>query len=152
MTDKELKKLSRIDLLEMLVAQSKEIERLQSELDKANEKLNSRTIAISEAGSIADASLQLSGVFTAAEDAAARYLENIKLLSDQQEARCQEMADACAAECEAMRAEAQEYCEQERNLADVYWKSISAKLQTFYDEHQGLRELLSKVESHEAED
>lgn len=150
MTDKELKKLSRIDLLEMLVAQSKEIERLQAQLDQTNEKLNSRVIAISEAGSIANASLQLNGVFSAAEEAAAQYLENIRLLSDQQEEKCREMADACAAECEAMRKETQESCEKERQLADVYWKSISAKLQSFYDEHQGLRELLSKVESHEA--
>lgn len=149
MTDKELKKLSRVDLLEMLVSQSKEIERLQALLDEANVKLDNRVIAISEAGSIANASLQLSGVFTAAEEAASQYLENIKLLSDQQEARCREMEDACAAECEAMRKKAQEYCEQEKQLADVYWKSISAKLQSFYDEHQGLRKLLAKIEDDE---
>lgn len=150
MTDKELKKLSRVDLLEMLVAQSKEIERLQALLDEANQKLESRAIAVSEAGSIANASLQLSGVFTAAEEAAAQYLENIKMLSDQQEAKCQEMEDACAAKCEAMRAEAQKYCDQEKQAADIYWKSISARLQSFYDEHKGLREMLTKVEDHEA--
>lgn len=150
MTDKELKKLNRVELLEMLVAQSKEIDRLQSQLDEANEKLNNRVIAISEAGSIANASLQLNGVFAAAEEAAAQYLENIKLLSDQQEARCQEMEAACAAECEAMRAETQEYCEQEKQNADIYWKSVSAKLQSFYDEHQGLRKLLARVEDNEA--
>lgn len=151
MTDKELKKLSRVDLLEMLVSQSKEIERLQALLDEANAKLDSRVIAISEAGSIANASLQLSGVFTAAEEAASQYLENIKLLSDQQEARCREMEDACAARCEAMRAETEEYCKQEKQNADIYWKSVSAKLQSFYDEHQGLRKLLAKIEDDEAQ-
>ena len=151
MTDKELKKLSRVDLLEMLVSQSKEIERLQALLDEANAKLDSRVIAISEAGSIANASLQLNSVFTAAEEAASQYLENIKLLSDQQEARCQEMEAACAAECEAMRAETQEYCEQEKQNADIYWNSVSAKLQSFYDEHQGLRKLLAKIEDDEAQ-
>lgn len=150
MTDKELKKLHRVDLLEMLVAQSKEIERLQALLDEANEKLKSRVIAIDEAGSIANASLQLNGVFAAAEEAAAQYLENIKLLSDQQQAKCQEMEAECAAKCEAMRAQAQEYCEQEKQSADIYWKSVSAKLQSFYDEHKGLRKMLARIEDDEA--
>ena len=36
MTDKELRRLSRTDLLEMLLEQSKEVERLQQELAEAD--------------------------------------------------------------------------------------------------------------------
>lgn len=149
MTDKELKKLNRAELLEIMVAQAQEIERLQTQLDEANKKLESRTIEISEAGSIANAALRLNGVFTAAEEAAAQYLENIKLLSGRQQTKCREMEDACAARCEAMRGEAQEYCEQEKQKADAYWKSLSARLQSFYDEHKGLGEMLTKLENNE---
>ena len=78
MTDKELKRLKRTELLEMLIAQVKENEQLQAELDIANETLKNRTIIIEQAGSIAEAALQLNGVFAAAEAAAAQYLENIK--------------------------------------------------------------------------
>ena len=78
MTDKELKRLKRTELLEMLIAQVKENEQLQAELDIANETLKNRTIIIEQAGSIAEAALQLNGVFAAAEAAAAQYLENIR--------------------------------------------------------------------------
>lgn len=44
MTHKELKKLSRRELLEILVAQSREIDRLQKELKAANELLENREI------------------------------------------------------------------------------------------------------------
>ena len=72
MTNKELKKLSRAELLEMLIAQSKEVAALKEQLEKAEEQLNDRKIIIENAGSIAEASLQLNGVFEAAQNAAAQ--------------------------------------------------------------------------------
>ena len=80
MTDKELKKLSRAELLEMLIEQSKRADELQAKLDKAEEELNSRQLKVDEAGSIAEASLRLSGVFEAAQAASEQYLENIRAL------------------------------------------------------------------------
>ena len=82
MTDKELKKLKRVELLEILIELSKENEELQRQLKEANEKLESREIAISQSGSIAEAALKLNGVFEAAEKAAKQYLENLKRVSD----------------------------------------------------------------------
>lgn len=78
MTDRELKKLSRADLLELLVLESKENERLRGELKQMQEKLDSRVIEIENAGSIAEAALRINGVFQAAERAAEQYLENIR--------------------------------------------------------------------------
>ena len=66
MTDKEMKKLSRADLLEMLLAQRKENEALRTELDAARAALDDRRIALEKSGSIAEASLQLNGIFEAA--------------------------------------------------------------------------------------
>lgn len=77
MTNKELKKLSRRELLEMLLDQSKEVERLRRELKEAKRQLNDRRILIENAGSIAEAALKLNKVFEAAQDAANQYLENI---------------------------------------------------------------------------
>lgn len=82
MTDKELKRLSRGELLEMLIQQSKELERLRKQLDAAQTALQNREIAITNAGSIAEAALQLNGVFTAAQDACQQYMENICHLSE----------------------------------------------------------------------
>lgn len=79
MTDKQLRKLSRIELLEMLIQHSKEITRLQEQLEEAHELLEDKYIAIDNAGSIAEASLQINGVFSAAQLAADQYLQNVSL-------------------------------------------------------------------------
>lgn len=82
-TDRELRRLSRADLLELLVAESRENERLKAELEKANRRLESREIKLQESGSIAEAALKLNGVFEAAERAAQQYLENIYRLAEE---------------------------------------------------------------------
>ena len=78
MTDKELKRLSRRELLEMLVVQTRKVEQLEKQLMDANAKLESRKIEIENCGSLAEAVMQLNGIFEAAENAAQQYLENIQ--------------------------------------------------------------------------
>ena len=70
MTDRELKKLSRAELLELLLEEGQENERLRAQLEKANQAINDKKIAIDNAGSIAEAALSLSGVFDAAQQKA----------------------------------------------------------------------------------
>ena len=78
MTEKELRRLSRMDLLEMLLEQSKEVEQLRAELETVKKQLEDRRIMEQEAGSIAEAALRLNKVFEAAQQAADQYLENIR--------------------------------------------------------------------------
>ena len=59
MTDKELRRLSRRELLEMLIMQMEENEKLSQELETAQEMLRNREIVIERAGSIAEAALAL---------------------------------------------------------------------------------------------
>lgn len=115
MTERDLKKLSRADLLEILLEQSRENERLQSELEEAHEKLADRTLKIDQAGSLAEAALQLNGVFEAAQAACLQYSENIKLLSLRQEQICSQMKAETDEKCENLERAVQERCaEQER--------------------------------------
>lgn len=81
MTDKDLKRLRRDELLEMLIAQSKRTEQLERELEEARAALQSRDIFLEEAGSIAEAALRINGVFEAAQAAAQQYLDNIRRIS-----------------------------------------------------------------------
>ena len=67
MTDKELKKKNRKELLELLLVQTQRADRLEAELAEANRKLADRTLAQSEAGSIAESALRLNGVFVSAD-------------------------------------------------------------------------------------
>lgn len=145
MTDKELKRLSRSELLEMLIAQMKENEALQSRLELAEAQLNDRQIAVEKAGTLAEASLSLNGVFEAAEAAAQQYLENIERMSGQQETICRNMqAEAEAKAAEIVR-EAQEYSKKTHAEADAYWKQIVARARALLKERDALRELIQAV-------
>lgn len=81
MMDKTLRRLSRRELVELFLAQSKEVERLRAELEQTEQQLKSRQILLREAGSIAVASLRLNEVFESAQKAADQYLLNVKRLS-----------------------------------------------------------------------
>lgn len=78
MTDQELRKLGRRDLLELLVAQGREQEALKKELEEAAAK------------------------------------------------RCGELEMSA------------------RQKADAYWQEVSSRLQSFYQEHEALKELLAQ--------
>lgn len=113
MTDRELKRLSRSELLEMLLAQSRELQSVQARLDKAEAALRQRDIAIKNAGSIAEAALRLNGVFDAAQSACEQYMENIRRFSQQkEEAEAEARAIIAAAEkrCAEMERAAQSRC------------------------------------------
>jgi hypothetical protein len=87
MINQKLKKLSRKELLEVMIAQGEEIERLQEQLKIAQQKLDEREICIKESGSIAEAALKLNHVFQDADNAARQYLEAFqKMVQQEQEA------------------------------------------------------------------
>ena len=78
MTDKELRKLNRAELLELLLEQSREIDRLQAELSDTKEALLERNLKIESCGSIAEAAAEVNSLFHAAQRAADMYLLNVQ--------------------------------------------------------------------------
>ena len=96
MTDKELRKLSRSVLLEMLLEQGRENDRLRAQVEQLQRQLSDRQLKIDQAGSIAEASLQINQVFEAVQVAAEQYLENIRTLSGRQEQICRQRGEESA--------------------------------------------------------
>jgi len=78
LTEKELRKLNRYQLLELLIAQTERADQLQAKLEAAEQELSDQKLKISSLGSIAEASLQLNGVFQSAQNAADMYIDNAK--------------------------------------------------------------------------
>lgn len=109
MTDKELRRLSRADLLEMMLSLSKENEVLRKKVEQLQKERDDRTIAIENAGSLAEAALKLNGVFEAAQAACEQYTQNIRWRSENQEQICMRMEQETREKCAAMlrQAEAQ---------------------------------------------
>ncbi|WP_105154927.1 DNA repair protein [Streptococcus suis] len=75
---KDLRKLKRIELYEIMLAQSEEIDCLRNQLEKIKTELADRRIMISQSGSIAEASMKLTNIFEEAQKAADLYLYNVK--------------------------------------------------------------------------
>lgn len=126
MTEKELKKLSRIELLELLVEQTERCEELERKLAEAEQKLaeteqklaeteqkfENQTLNVKEVGTLAEACLKVNKIFEAADAAAKQYLANIKVYDDKKkemlaetERRCAEMESIAEAKVAALKAE-----------------------------------------------
>lgn len=93
MTEKELRKLNRYQLLELLIAQTERADQLQEQVDHLEKKLQERDLKMDSMGSIAEASLQIAGVFQAVQAAAELYLSVAKRNGEEIEAEAQRKAD-----------------------------------------------------------
>ena len=85
MTEKELRRLRRSDLMEILLELSKENEQLRDQLKEAEKKIQDRQILIEESGSLAEAALKLNRIFEDAQAACEQYEYNVRLRCEQYE-------------------------------------------------------------------
>ena len=121
MNNKELKKLNRKDLLEIVLEQTKRIEELESKIDKLNEELNLKKISIKEAGSIAEASLKISSIFKSVDEAAEIYMNNIKELARKEEKRLRKEAKDAK---NKIILETEKRCKKKEELLDKKLKEL----------------------------
>lgn len=85
MTAKELKKLRRSDLLEMMLELRRENDALHAQVEELQRRLDDRRIVIADSGTLAEAALRLNGVFQAAQAACDQYMENMRIRMERQE-------------------------------------------------------------------
>ena len=114
MTDKELRRLKRDDLLQILINQQRSLDEYAVVVEDYEKQLNERRISLEESGNVAEAALKLNGVFEAAQKAADQYLEETK-------ARVQSLRDEVEKadrEREAARKQADEILEKARAEAE----------------------------------
>ncbi len=141
MTDAELKKLSRSELLEMLLVQTKEVERLQKQLARTEQKLASQKLNMEKAGSIAQAALELNGVFDAAQRAADQYLENVRTMESSTRKRCEEMERSTREQCDQMIRDA-------RRESSQMWETIRDQIKDPFRDHMWWIKMMKDVNSH----
>ena len=143
---KELKKMSRRELLELLINQEKENEQLKAELKEAKDKLADRSLAVSRAGTLAEAALRLNGVFEAADAAVKQYVDNITQNNENQQADYDGIiADAKARAAEIIK-EAELESSRKINAADNYWQQMVEKSKAFYQSIQGIKSFVDDPE------
>ena len=142
MAEPTLSRCSRLELLELMYAQSQKIEALQQENEQLRAELEQRRLHITQAGSIAHAALQLNGVFDSAQAAADQYLENMEAISHHQETIRQEMIANAKAQAQLILEEAEQTClrretETEERIR-FYWAQLEENLQRRLAEYPGL--------------
>lgn len=130
MNSKHLRSLSKLDLLEIMHQQELEIERLSAEKEEAERVLDERSLSASQAGSLAEASLMVSGILQAAQDAADIYLENIRTLETEKTAAAERLEKEAMAKAAAIL----ERSERRRMEAEARARQIVTDMQRYLDE------------------
>ena len=86
MTDKEFKRLSRAQLIEIIYQLQLQIDQLNEEKQELENELKDKRLRLSNAGNIADAALEINNCFRSAQNAAEQYLNEIKTIREETEA------------------------------------------------------------------
>lgn len=150
---KEMKKLSRADLLDIIYAMKKNEDVLRSNLKEAREELNKRAIMIEKSGSIAEAALSLSGVFQAAQQAADTYIqsvrsqyESMKTKNDEAQSKRQQIIKEAQAESgkivEAAQAEGDRIIQEAKQKGDDL---IAAAEEDVQAREKAFKQLMKKM-------
>lgn len=134
MTEKELQKLTRQDLLQMLLEAEKENDSLRAEVMSLREEVADKQLIMGKVGSIAEASLLLNGVFSAAQAAADQYVLNVKRVCEEKEERIrlsEDIVHKAEEEARQLREAAESISRrlirQAKEESDRYWDALQIK-------------------------
>ena len=130
MVNKELKKLSRRELVDIIYQMKKNEQEMQAEIADLQEALEDKRIRLSAAGSVAEAAASITEVFSAAQKTADLYLHEISCMKEETERECAKMLE------EAKAAVAKTYSDAEKQYA-----ALSARYQIKYKKLQQLQAL-----------
>lgn len=118
MTDKEFKHLKRSDLIYIIYEYQKKQEELIKENEELREKLKEKELKISNAGSLAEVSAKLNGLFEAAQQTADDYIRGIENTAvSEAEKKAQEIIREAQKKAKKITTEA-ENSKDETNNAD----------------------------------
>ena len=88
MISKDLKRLNRRELVDIIYQLKKNEQEMQKEIESLKNELQDKRIRISMAGSIADAAMSVTNVFSAAQMTADLYLSEIFIMKEDTEKEC----------------------------------------------------------------
>ena len=128
MTDKEFKRLSRAQLIEIIYQLQLQIDKLDEQKQALESELADKRLRLSNAGNIAEAALEISNCFRSAQNAAEQYLNEIQAIREETEAQRQRILSEAQAEAAAIIADAK------KELGE-YDSAIEAILKEYAQSH-----------------
>lgn len=117
MTDRELRKIRREELLEIMLKQEDELGQLREQLQEAEEKIKIREAELQKLSTIAEEALKVSGIFATAQAAADAYVEKMeKEASENQRTKfCREFQNQKAKLCTEFQNQKTRLCREFQN-------------------------------------
>lgn len=133
MTDQELRRLSRADLIDIIYTLQQQKEQAEQQLAQAQAQLQDRQLRLANASSIAEAALSLNGVFDAAQ-AADQYLQAVRASAAETQAQKEQiLADA--------EQQAKEIVDTAERQAAEHWKRFQLQAGQLIQAHAELQEM-----------
>ena len=124
MTDKEFKRLRRSQLIDIIYQLQLQIDKLTEQNQALERELADKRLRLRNAGNIAEAALELNDCFRSAQNAAEQYLNEIKAIREETEARREKILSEAQAVADAIIAGA-------KKTQGDYASAIEAILQEY---------------------
>ena len=128
MTDKEFKRLSRHQLIDVIYQFQLQVDKLTEQNQALEQELADKRLRLRDAGNIAEAALEMNDCFRSAQNAAEQYLNEIKAIREETEAEQQRILSQARAEAAAIVADA-------KKTRGEYDSAIEAILTEFGQSH-----------------
>lgn len=148
MDQKTLKKMNREELIQLLINEVERSGELERRLNEAENALQERKIDLSEAGSIAEASIRINRVFEAAESAAKQYLSNVREIEEEKKTEWARIDEENRKKAAALVFETEERCRrmisEAQKTAGDYWNDVREKVDQLISLHEDLRIILGR--------
>lgn len=135
MISKELKKLNRRELVDVIYQLKKNEEQMQEQIAALEAELQDRRIHLSVAGSIAEASTDITGIFSVAQSTADLYLHEIASMKEDAQSECERMIEEAKKKVETIMADGKRQ-----------YGALAACYRTDYKKWQQLRTEIKKLE------
>jgi len=138
MVSKELRKLSRRELIDIIYQMKKNEQQMQEEITSLQKALQEKRIRISKAGSIADAAVSVTNVFSAAQKAADLYLQEISCLKEETEKECAKKIEEANSAVERILSDGKKKYAKLRTLSQseyTKWQQLRSEVKRLEDKH-----------------
>ena len=135
MISKELKKLNRRELVDVIYQLKKNEEQMQEQIAALEAGLQDRRIHLSVAGSIAEAATDITGIFSVAQSTADLYLQEIASMKEDAQRECDKMIEEAKKKVESIMADGK-----------IQYDALAARYRTDYEKWQQLRAAIEKLE------
>ena len=134
MISKELKKMSRRELMDIIYQMKKNEQQMQEEIASLQEALQDKRLRLSIAGSVAEAAASITNIFSAAQMTADLYLQEISCMKEETERECAEkIEEANRTVAKIMSDGKKQYAELKLRYQVEYkkWQQLHTAVKTF---------------------